>query len=290
MSINRFIRWVSKNFFIILLAVYILFFLRWFVVSPIDDYLDDLGTFAFGLKLLISSTVVLALWRVFIQRNTLRKTLSFTTIFSFALTGLYLFSFMPEVEQIASYNGYTYFLTYHQEFLDNGQYSPLLAKWDSKFHHSISGLGETCCTLRLTYDSLLHVVNVVQIAGTTQTLAYTDSNPPRDYESDTQLGLYRYYPSWECTSTQNSICQTYTYTVYRCSLENTGCEQLPFQYSGDYAFEIEMSQDEQTHEINIYFWIGDYPGTRTLIFTYGDNSDCHVAECQLFTQEGKIPP
>ncbi len=290
MNTNRFIRWVIDNFFILLLAVYSLLYVRWFIVSPIDDSLQDLGTFALGLKLLIFSAITLTLWRIFIQHNTLRVIFSTTSVLILALTGLHLFSFMPQLEQVASYNGNTYFLTYHQEFLSNGEYRPLLAKWDGKFHHSISGLGETCCTLRLTYDSLMNVVSVVQIGLETPTLAYTDSNPPRFYDlgEDTQFGMYRYYPSWNCASSQNSTCQT-THTVYRCTLENTGCVQLPFQYSGKYVSDIAMSQDEQTQEINVHFWIGDYPGINTLIFTFSDNSRCHVAGCQLLANN-KVSP
>ncbi len=288
MRIKRFIRWIINNFFILLLAVYGLLYASWFLVSPIDDSLEDLGTFALGLKLLIFSAVVLTLWRVFIQRKLLRAIFSIITYLSFSLTGLYLLFFMPGLEQIASFNGNLYFLTYHTEFLGSGEYRPLLAKWDSQLHHSISGLGETCCTLRLTYDPLLRVVSVVQIIGSSQTLAYADSDPPRFYEQDTQLGDYRYYPAWDCYASSaalGSICDVFTYTVYRCALDNTGCTQLPFQYSGDYAFDIKMSQDEQTREINVYFWIGDYPGVQTLIFTYGDNPRCHVPKCQLLTNK-----
>ncbi len=288
MSVNRFIRWITENFFILLLAVYGLLFAGWFLVSPIDDSMADLGTFALGLKLLIFSAVVLTLWRVFLQRKILRIIFSIITCLSLALTGLYLLFFVPELEQIASFNGNLYFLTYHTEFLGNGNRFPLLAKWDNKLHHSVSGLGDPCCTLRLTYDPRLHLVSVVQILGKAQTLAYADSDPPRFYEQDTQLGDYRYYPAWDCYASSaalSSICDVFTYTVYRCDLDNTGCTQLPFQYSGDYAFDIEMSQDEQTKEINIYFWIGDYPGVKMLIFTYGDDSRCHVAECHLLTNK-----
>jgi len=284
MNMNRVIRWVIDNFLILVLAIYVLLYARWFLVSPIDDYRLDLGTFAFGIDLLIFSAVALLVWRVSVKHKILRSIFSTTTILSLALTGLYLFSFMPELEQVASYNGNLYFLTYHREFLENGRYRPLLTKWDRKLHHTINGLGETCCTLRLTSDPLSHEVSVLEITDFFQGLAYTDSDPPRDYERDIQIGSYRYYPSLDCASTQpdhDYICQIYTYTVYRCTLENTGCLQLPFQYSGDYAFDIEMSQDELTREINIYFWIGDYPGVETLIFTYGVNSQCHVSGCQL---------
>jgi hypothetical protein len=285
MNINRFILWVIANFFKLLLAVYSLLYVLWFLVSPIDDYMLDLGTFAFGLKLLIFSAVVLTLWRVFVRFKILRLIFSTTTVVSLGLTGLYLFSFIPELEQVASYNGSLYILTYHREFLGNGMSFPLLAKWDSKLRHTTNGLGETCCALRLTSDPLSHQVSVVEIVGTTQRLAYTDSNPPRDYEQDAQIGNYRYYPSWDCTSTQDHTCQIYIYTVYRCTLENTGCVQLPFRYSGNYAFDIAMSEDEMAHEINIYFWIGDYPGVETLIFTYGSNSQCHISGCQLLTMK-----
>lgn len=288
MNINRIIRWVIDNFFILVLAVYSLLYARWFVVSPIDDSSVDLGTFAFGLGLLIFLAILLTLRHIFVRHNTLRLIFSTTSILSLALTGLYLLSFMPQLEQVASFNGNIYFLTYHQEFLGNGESRPLLAKWDSKLHHSVSGLGDTCCTLRLTYDPLLHVVSVVQILGSTQTLAYADSDPPRFYERDTQFGNYRYYPAWDCYASAaalNSVCDVFIYTVYRCTLENTNCIQLPFHYSGDYAFDIAMSQDEQTHEINIYFWIGEYPGVETLIFTYSESSHCHVAECQLLTSK-----
>lgn len=284
MNINRFIRWVIDNFFIFLLTVYCLLYARWFLVSPIDNSMLDLGTFYFGLSLLTFSATVLILWRASVRYKILRVIFSILTVLSLALIGLYLFSFMPELEQVASYNGNLYFLTYHHEFLGNGTSFPLIAKWDSKLHHTTNGLGETCCTLRLTSDPVSHEVSVIEVIETYQRLAYTDSDPPRDYERDIQIGNYRYYPSWDCTAHQESICQIYTYTVYRCTLENTGCVQLPFQYSGDYAFDIEMSQDEKTHDINIFFWIGDYPGVHTLIFTYGNNSRCHVAGCQLRTQ------
>jgi hypothetical protein len=290
MNINRITRWGIANFSIFLLAVFTLLYVWWFLVSPIDDYMLDLGTFYFGLGLLFFSAVVLTLWRVFDRLKILRLIFSTITVLSLGLTGLYLFSFIPELEQVASYNGSLYILTYHREFLGNGMSFPLLTKWDSKLRHTTNGLGETCCTLRLTSDPLSQQVSVVEIVGTTQRLAYTDSNPPRDYERDTQIGNYRYYPSWDCTSAQNHICQIYIYTVYRCTLENTGCVQLPFRYSGDYAFDIVISEDEMTHEINVYFWIGDYPGVETLIFTYGDNPQCHVAGCQILTQAGKISP
>jgi hypothetical protein len=285
MNTNRFTRWVIDNFFILLLVIYSLLYVRWFVVLPIDDPSWDLGTFAFGLKLLAFTTIISILWRVFLRHNRIQLLFRTATYLGLALTGLYLYSFMPEVEQIASFNGNTYILTYHREFLDNGDYRPLLTKWDSKLSHTINGLGETCCTLRLISDPVSHVVNVVEIVETTQTLAYTDSNPPRTYGTDTQFGMYRYYPSWDCASSQNSICQTYTYTVYRCTVENTSCAQLPFQYSGDYAFDIAMCEDEHTGEIHIYFRIGDYPGVDTLIFTYGDNSQCHVSGCQLLVNQ-----
>jgi len=280
MNMNRTIRWVIDNFFILVLMIYVLFYARWFMISPIDDYMLDLGTFAFGIDLLIFSTIILLLWRVSVKHKTLRSFFSATTVLSLVLTGLYLFSFMPDLEQVALFNGKLYFLTRHREWLSNGMSIPLLAKWDSKLRHTTNGLGETCCTLRLTSDPHSHEVSVVEITGTYQALAYTDSDPPRAYELDTQIGNYRYYPSWDCTSD----CQINTYTVYRCTLENTGCVQLPFQYSGGQAYDIVISQDELTHEINIYFWIGHYPGAETLIFTYGNISRCHVSGCQLLTK------
>lgn len=284
MNTNRLIRLVIDNFFIFLLTVYVLLYARWFLVSPIDDSSIDLGTFALGIKILIFSAITLILWGVFTKHNSLRRIFSITTITTFTLTGFYLFSFMPQLEQVASYNGNLYFLTYHQEFLGIGGYRPLLAKWDSKFNHSISGLDPAWGTLQLMYDPLLSVVSVVEITGSTQTLAYADTEPRRFYERDTQFGEYRYYPTWDCFASEASLssaCDVYTYTVYRCTLENIGCVQLPFLFTGDYAFDIVMSQDKQTDEINIYFWIGDYPGVETLIFTYGESSKCHVAECQL---------
>lgn len=282
MRINRFIRWFIDNFFVVLLTAYSLLCAYWYIIS--DD--SPIG-------LLIFSAVFYILWKIFSKYNILRHIFRTITILFLVLNGVYLLSFLPELEQVASYNGYIYFLTYNREFLGNGISFPHLAKWNNKFHHSVSGLGETCCTLRLTYDPLTHLVSVVQIGlEDTPTLAYTDSNPPRLYVlgENTQIDKYRYYPSWDCESNQNNICQTHTYNVYRCSLENTGCVQLPFQYSGDYAFDIEITQNKQNEEINIYFWIGDYPGVQTLIFTYGNNSSCHLAGCQLLTQKGKISP
>jgi len=289
MNINRFIRWVINNFFIPLLAVYSLLYACWFILLPVDDPIWDLGTFAFGLDLLIFSTIISILWRVFGHHNKIRSVFAATACVSLLLTGLYLCAYMPELEEAASFNGNVYFLTYHHQFL-NHEYNPLVTKWDRKLHHTINSLGGTCCTLRLTSDPISHQVNVVEISETTQTLSYTDSDPPRTYEPDTQIGDYRYYPSEDCATNQDHICHKYSYTVYRCSLENTGCEQLPFQYLGDYAFKIEMFQDEQNKEINIYFWIGDYPGVRTLIFTYGNNSRCQITGCQLLAQAGKISP
>lgn len=273
MNINRFIRWVIDNFFVILLAVNSLLCVYWYIIS--DDP---------PIALLIYSTVFYLLWRILNKHAILRQVFSTITILLLVLNGVYLLSFMPELKQVASYNGNTYFLTYNREFLGNGVFFPRLAKWDNKFHRSISGLGATCCTLRLTYDPLSHLVSVEQIGlEDTPILAYTDSDPPRFYVlgAHKQFDEYRYYPSRDCETYQKNICQTHIYNVYRCSLENTACVPLPFKYLGDYAFEIEMSQNEQTKEINIYFWIGDYPGVQTLIFTYGNNPSCHVAGCQL---------
>ena len=161
MNINRFIRWFIDNFFVFLLAAYSLLCAYWYIVSPKGA----------PIVLLIFSAVFYILWSVFSKHNVLRRIFSTITILFLVLTG-YLLSFTPKLEQMVSYNGYTYFLTYNREFLGNGMSFPRLAKWDNKFHHSVSGLGGTCCNLRLTYDPLLHVVSVVEIAGDTQTLAF----------------------------------------------------------------------------------------------------------------------
>jgi hypothetical protein len=59
---------------------------------------------------------------------------------------------------------------------------------------------------------------------------------------------------------------------------------MPFQYIGN-AFYIEMKPNELTNEINIYFDIGTYPGTTTLIYTYGPHPRCYVNGCTITSEQ-----
>ena len=131
--------------------------------------------------------------------------------------------------------------------------------------------------------------NDLNVVNGENDLIYTYGEHSRSYEgySKTKLGNHLYYVSDECNTWGNSyhdVCETSIYFLYECNLNNTGCSQMPFQYIGN-AFYIEMKPNELTNEINIYFDIGTYPGTTTLIYTYGPHPRCYVNGCTITSEQ-----
>jgi len=190
---------------------------------------------------------------------------------------------MPKVIETAKYNGTLYYLVTYSNWPDHPWWDFYqLTKWHGLFNYEIDAqLDYLTWKGKFFYDKKTNLVNIVAVFDDRTYLLYTDDNPPRYYEKGSwQFEDYLYYISSKCSlksyiSKDKDIytCERYTYTLYECELDNSGCAVLPFQYTGeeDYAF---LDISEETNEID--FHVND-----TLAYSYGEHPRCSVAGCEI---------
>lgn len=194
----------------------------------------------------------------------------------------FIASYFPKVEDIGKYEGTIYVLTESQFFTESSPYEEVVLtkfKWGAV---PVSvGLGQTHYDLKLVFDKKMHLVSLARESILDyDPLVYTDSLPPRAFWEDAEFEGKRYYLAYVCNQDpENRYRCIYTYTVYRCELDNTSCSQLPFQYivKNFQAEEIIVERDNKTNTINIYL----EDRVSVLIFSDGDHPRCYVDGCEI---------
>lgn len=271
-------RWVADNFFVISIAVFILADSTWFWLRR-GVANSNLGYFL----LLIYAIFAIFYWKMK-PRSYFRTALLILTALSWLANISYTILSSPTVEDIAYHNRTAYILVANHNFMEQPYTWFTLAKWkwghvpETKGIYVTGSLGH----VNFVYDEETKVVGVVGFFG----LAYTDGEPPRDYENGPEYKGYKYYSSRECiklTGGSKYHCETYRYTIYKCNLQNTGCIQIPVEYIGT-EWISDLTFNEGTRELGFSVERrGDHPADDMviLVYSYGPIPRCYVEGCEI---------
>ncbi len=284
-------KWAIRNFFFIAIAILILFYLRWFRLTPFV-FLDD-PTFAFigGFVLLIIFFVLSKLLSS--TKHVFPKTvLYFLNLVFLTMNIVYLDIHIPKIGTSLKCNGATYYITYGAPLGDEQLTYVQLSKWWGLFNYKSiffgyspgSGANDILCDVEMKET---HFIRTDSDLGT---LTFIDGeNPQNFYEyARARLKDNLYFLSEDrsienCTNEQYWTCDIFVYKLYECKSDYTNCNPLPISYtSGDVDF-LELRTDETTNEVSLVeLYLGS--DDETQIFTYGKNSRCYVDGCTITTK------
>lgn len=286
--------WIVGHFFIISIAVLVIFYLQWFRIAPftLGDNSDPTGGFIVGMILL---GIFGALAFVLLRRRKpgiLKDLLIFINVVFLAINTMYLIIYVPRIETSAQCNSITYYIAYGHPFGDAQWTYRQLTKWEGVFRYKSSFFGyapgrgpsEIIC------DRAKSETNIVSLYP--QQLRYTDGEHPRAYvygaSAQLQDHLYFLSDQWATPDKRTSepccSCNTEIYTLYECNSDYTGCNPLPISYIACYADDLALNADPATNEVSL---VEQYSGndSETLIFTYGRNPRCYVDGCAIGTKQ-----
>ncbi len=287
-NITNAIKWAIRNFFFIAIAILILFYLRWFRLTPFV-FLDD-PTFAFigGIVLLIIFFVISK--ALSSSKRVFPKTvLYFLGLVFLAINIAYLNVHIPRIGTSLKCNRVTYYLTYGAPLTDEQWTYVQLSKWWGLFNYEShfwgyapgSGANDIICDAE---KKETHFVRTYTDPGT---LTFIDGENPQDFyeyaSARLKNNLYFLSEDWSienCNNEQYGTCYIPVYTLYKCKLDYTDCNPLPITYtSGDVDF-LELRADETTNEVSL---VEQYIGSdeETLVFSYGESSRCYIDGCTI---------
>jgi hypothetical protein len=240
----------------------------------------------FILEILLATTypVIILLSK---RMNKNRKTslvLFFTLLPILAASILYPILFYPVILDEAQLGNYKYYISSTIDW-DNHSFQTFYKckKWSFGCEYLTSSY--SAVGWEIIVDEEKKEVTLLGFPG----LTFTDGDHPRSYTgAGGQLGDHIYYLSDECNNFNNEKgyydCESYTYTLYECDLNNKSCNSLPVQYThNDNRNYLWLEPDETTNEINIYeedFETDDV----VLIFTYGEHPRCYVEGCEILEE------
>ncbi len=294
--VKAIIEWITNRSFRIFL-IFIVLYIWWFLLTPWDlrpvdpddaVYLRKFtyanGNYLFGLILLSLYGASSIFTRLTKSHGCWSVLSSLAIVFFLVINGWYTAWALPRIDDAAFKNNTMYLVVHYPTWPDRPYTVHQFTKWDWFFKYYVDEMYEDY-RLHLRYDEELQRMNVV-IAFPTgyERLVYSDSQPPIYYDAwEIDFESKRYYPSTVCNPDPNDHynCETYTYAIYQCELDNTLCVPLPFRYTGDYYHWFYIEEGVTANDINISFDIGAYPGVKTLIFTYGDNPHCQTHGCEM---------
>lgn len=284
-NISYVIKWVVRNFFFLSIVVFIIFYLRWFRLTPFV-FGDDPTTAFIGGCFLMIIYGTLATFFARTKSVALKVMLAIVNIMLLTINALYLIIHIPNIETTAMCNGIKYYITHGAPLGDEQWTYVQVSKWRGIFYESYfwgySGANEIKCDVD-NKEALF-----LDLYGDPPTLTIIDGeNSQRFYRfAGAQLGddLFFLSEDWSlldnCNSDKNQVCSVFIYTLYTCKSNYTECNSLPISYTAGYVDYLELRANETTHEVSLF---QQYLGSddESLVFTYGENSHCYVDGCTI---------
>jgi hypothetical protein len=282
------VRWVGQNFFFISIVVLVVFYLRWFRLTPFVSGDDPTDAFVVGCFLLLIFLIVsISLARTTDTRLKFMLLMGNATLLF--MNSAYLFIHIPWIETTASCNGIRYFITHGAPFGDEQWTYVQMSKWkgisyESHFWGYAPGAGAN----EIICDEKRKEAHFVRTFRDPPALVYIDGENPQDFEghSGKRLNnkLYFVAEDWflqqNCTGQYAWECDVYVFTLYECESDYTNCNRLPISYTTDDKDFIDLRPDESRNEIS---FIEDHSSIdeEILIFTYGERPNCYVDGCTI---------
>ncbi len=269
---NRFALFLVVVATVLLTIIY--FF--WYWISPICD------AFETG-RILFAVYLVTALLWIFVRGKRSGLVIPLVFLF-FLLSALYYKNFASSILDEAEHDGVRYYLTYSEEPFDGWQDYHITAR-KGLFHYDSHALGLVPATanLKLKYDTTISKMTVVDTQRfDRETIFSIEEENPLFYEAFEELDNHVYYLFSSCKQL-GVDCQNRIDYLYKCKLDNTYCEQLPFVYDGRYGgYSSKLITHEATSEIDVYFEpYFDQKQEEVLIYRYGRETRCYVEGCHI---------
>jgi hypothetical protein len=275
-----FIRWVCSDLFNLTIATLILLYLWWFRLNPFvfgpgEQASDPL---IFGLVLLLIYIFIVGVMKFSRQGSFVRALSYVLAVLLSAINTLFMFFYLPRLQASARFGNTTYYITSNSPFLECCGYHQF-TDWQG-IHYESDFFAYSLPSLKFIYDEKSSEVSVVKIYEDSEQLYVTLGQPRRYYEGYAQFRNQLYYGSMKCNRRQAYSCESWTYSLYQCALDNTSCTKLPVEYTGSEGW-INLQANELTDEIQFYIEFEISPDPGTLIYTYGQHPRCIVEGCSI---------
>lgn len=200
---------------------------------------------------------------------------------------------LPTILDKANINGITYYLLEEPEALDVHIYYSLYkcTAWGFQCTPTEFYWGPTTGDINLHLMQDKNNSNEIYVVrphyyDDASDLMYSDGTQSihYNYAGLSQLGNHLYYLAYISITDREQMEESRIYMLYQCNPDNTNCLRLPFQYQSDKSFlSIEIS--ETNNEVSIFetkdFDISKVSQQRILVYTYGDEPRCYVADCVI---------
>ena len=245
----------------------------WYWISPHSSGYP-MGMFLLCLYLLVTLTWLLL-------RVKLPFLVSIVAIL-FGINIMYYVNFVSSIVDEIGHDGVQYYITYSLEPLDGWQDYDLTAR-KGLFQYVFHGLIPATLNrnLKLKYNTTIDRMTVIEDDFYDREIIVSiEEDEPLFYEAFTELGSNVFYLFSRCKKLGVN-CQDRIYYLYKCKLDNTYCERLPFMYDGEYGgYSSNLLSNDAISEIEVYFEpYFDQEMKEVLIYNYGSAPRCYVEGC-----------
>jgi len=286
-KVKKLVGWLSKNFLLIVFAAFIAIYLRWYQLQPLRFDMYDDGAYLVGLVLFGSSALSAILWGLARKYGLLRAFLLVLTVLCLLVSSFHVLLFFPVTLLAGNCNGNRYYMTAGHPFSDLQWTVHRIAVWRNMFNYESVYISRLGGAERIVCDVKREEAHIVEDVGAVglvrERLVYTDGADSRQYDDGARLADHQYGLGYDYNIDRDS----YTYNLYRCNLDFTDCQRLPFAYTGEYGGSGGyLRTNEEDTELDVYF--DAYHGTQwepVRVFTFGETPKCYVDGCVFLEQE-----
>ena len=284
------IHWAIPKIFLITLVVLVVFYLRWFQLTPFAFLDNPEFGYIVGFILLLIYGLFVKAWLA--SKNIFWKSLFFVvSILLLGINSLYLEIHIPRLSTTAKCNGTRYYISDYAPLGDEQYLFAQISGWKGIFYESTFGIYMSVGSYKIVCDEEKKETHFVEKFS--RLLVYTDSENPRAYVQYVRARLrdHLYFLSEEISGLEAGCdegmqgCLVLTYTLYECQLDYTACNPLPIRYTtNNSANTFELETDPKANEIILLEqYLDSYD--ETLIFVYGKNPRCYVDGCEVLVSD-----
>lgn len=277
------LKWMRFNYLYLIFIIFIFLYIWWFRLNPIVFGPGEQANtpLIFGIILLIVYGFIIGLLRLSQNHRFIKALFFIIATFVLAINAVFMFFYIPRLKVSAQYGKTTYYITSNLPFLECCGYLQF-TKWEGIVHYESYFYGYNMPQVKFIYDKKTDEVSLVDVSDGFERLYETFGESHRSYEGYAKLENYLYYSSAKCNRNEDGLCETWTYILYQCDLDNTSCSVLPIEYTTAMNGSVTLQANESSKEIVFYFdllFTADDNGT--LIYTYGQSPHCFVDDCSI---------